>query len=88
MLKFTERPKSPGITSKKYIAFPEGNKQFAGDFVLIWMKQKLIWFDLQRDGTRNELPNITETFAGNLQLQMSVLHQSMSIFHGWSLKFM
>ena len=73
---------------KKNIAFPEGNKLLAGDFVLIWMKQTLIWFNLQRDGTRNGLSNIKETFAGNLQLQMSVLHQSMSIFHGWSLKFM
>ena len=49
------------------------------------MKQRLIWFNLQRDGTRNGLSNITETFAENLQLQMSVLHQSMSIFHSWSL---
>ena len=32
MLKLTERPKTPGITSKKNIAFPEGNNQFAGDF--------------------------------------------------------
>ena len=31
MLKFTERPKTPGITSKN-MAFPEGNKLFAGDF--------------------------------------------------------
>ena len=31
MLKFTERPKTPGITSKKSMAFPEGNKLFAGD---------------------------------------------------------
>ena len=56
MLKFTERPKTPRITSKKNIAFPEGNKLFAGDFVPIWMKQTLIWFNLQRDG-------IKETFA-------------------------
>ena len=27
MLKFSERPKTPGMTSKKNIAFPEGNKQ-------------------------------------------------------------
>ena len=27
MLKFTERPKTPAMTSKKNIAFPEGNKQ-------------------------------------------------------------
>ena len=36
MLKFTERPKTPGITSKKswlsLRPFPEGNKLFAGDF--------------------------------------------------------
>ena len=32
MLKLTERPKTPGITSKKNIAFPEGNNLFAGDF--------------------------------------------------------
>ena len=77
MLKFTERPKTPGMTSKKN---HEGNKLFAGDFVLIWMKQTLIWFNLQRDGTRNGLSNIKETFAESLQLQMSVLHQRMSIF--------
>ena len=32
MLKFTERPKTPGITSNKIMAFPEGNKLFGGDF--------------------------------------------------------
>ena len=41
MLKCTKRPKTPGMTSKKNIVFPEGNKLFAGDFVLIWMKQTL-----------------------------------------------
>ena len=72
MLKFTERPKTPGMISKKKknIGFPEGNKQLAGDFVLIWMKQRLIWLNLQRDGTRNGFSNIKETFAKNLQLQM------------------
>ena len=44
------------------------------------MKQRLIWFNLQRDGARNGLSNIKETFPENLQLQTSVLHQSMSIF--------
>ena len=44
------------------------------------MKQTLIWFNLQRDGTRNGLSNIKDTFAESLQLQMSVLHQSMCIF--------
>ena len=33
-----------GDDVKKNIAFLEGNKLFAGDFVLIWMKQTLIWF--------------------------------------------
>ena len=32
MLKFTERPKTPGITSKTDMALHEGNKLFAGDF--------------------------------------------------------
>ena len=80
MLKFTERPKTLGMTSKQNVAFPEGNKLFAGDFVLIWMKETLIWFNLQRDGTINGLSNIKETFAESLQLQMTVLHQRMSIF--------
>ena len=31
--------------------------------MLIWMKQGLIWFNLQGDGTRNGLYNIKETFA-------------------------
>ena len=35
---------------------------------------------LQRDETINGLSNIKETFAGSLQLQMSFLHQRMSIF--------
>ena len=68
------------MTSKKNIAFSEGNNLFAGDFVLIWVKQTLIWFNLQRDETRNGLSNIKETFAESLQLQMSVLHKRMSIF--------
>ena len=77
MLKFTEQPKTPGMTSKKSA---QEISSFAEDFVLIWMKQRLIWFNLQRDGTRNGLSNIKETFAESLQLQMSVLHQRMSIF--------
>ena len=50
MLQFTKQPKTPGMTSKKNIAFPEGNKLLAGNFVLIWMKRTLIWFNLQSDG--------------------------------------
>ena len=33
------------------------------------MKQMLIWFNLQRDGTRNGFTNVKETFAECLQLQ-------------------
>ena len=36
-------------------------------------------FYLQKDGTRNGLSNIKESFAESLQLQMSVLYQHMSI---------
>ena len=73
MLKLTERPKTPGMTSKKKVLSLKGVRSFAGDCVIIWMKQRLIWFNLQRDGTRNGLSNIKETFAENLQLKMSVL---------------
>ena len=57
------------------------------------MKQTLIWFNLQRDRTRNGLSNIKKTFAESLQLQMSVLHQRMiyevlsslsSSYDGWA----
>ena len=44
------------------------------------MKQRLIWFNLQRDGTRNGLSNIKDTLAESLPLQMSVLY-----LQGWSL---
>ena len=30
--------------------------------MLNWMEQTLIWFSLQRDGTRNGLSNIKDTF--------------------------
>ena len=79
MLKFTERPKTPGITLKNMV-FPKGNKLFVGVLVLIWMKETLIWFILHRDGTGNGLSSTKDIFAESLQLQMSVLHQSMCIF--------
>ena len=44
------------------------------------MEQKLIWFNLQRDGTRKGLSKSKDTFAESLLLQMLVLHQSMCIF--------
>ena len=48
--------------------------------MLIWMKQTLIWFNLQKDGTGNGLSNIKDTLSESLQLQISVLYQSMCIF--------
>ena len=66
MLNFSERPKTPGITFKKNLAFSERNirnQLFAGDFVLSWMKQTLIWFNLERDGTGTGLSNIKDTLA-------------------------
>ena len=61
-VKIYRAAQSTGDDFKKSIAFPEGNKLLAGDFVLIWMKQTLIWFNLQKDGTRNGLSNTKKTF--------------------------
>ena len=82
LLKFSERPKTPGITSKKTLLSLKRISCLQVNFVLIW-KQTLIWFNLQRDGTENGLSNIKNTFAESLQLQMSVLF--MSIFQSSSL---
>ena len=79
MLKFTERPKATAITSKKTWLPLKGTSCLQVTFVLLWMKQTLIWFNLQRDGTGNGLSNTKDTFAESLQLQISVLHQSMCI---------
>ena len=59
MLKLTQWPEIPGF-SLKNLAFSEGNKLFAGDFLsnLDEMVQLLIWFSLQRDGTGNGLSNM------------------------------
>ena len=56
MLKFTEQPKHRGWLQKE-------KNSFAGGFVLIWMKQRLIWFNLQRDGTWNGLSNIFQGWS-------------------------
>ena len=48
--------------------------------MLNWMKQTLIWLNLQRDGTGTGLSNITDTFAKTLQLQISVLYQNKYVF--------
>ena len=79
MLKFTKRPKTPGMDSKKLLSL-KGISCFQVIVILIWMKQMLIQFNLQRDGTGNGLSNIKDTFAESMQLEIPVLHQSMSIF--------
>ena len=79
MLKFTQRPKTPRMTSQKTLLSLKRINCLQVIFVLIWMKQSLIWFNLQRDGTGNGLSNIKDTFPESLQPQMSVLHQSISI---------
>ena len=83
----TEDISHPQNTGDDFIVFPEGTSSFAGDFVANLDETKAGMVQFTRDGTRNGLSNIKETFAENLLLQMSVLHQSMSIFQGWSLKF-
>ena len=86
MLKFTKWPKTMGITSKKIWLSLKGMSSLQVTFVLIWMKQTLIWSNLQKYGTGNGLSNIKDTFAESLPLQMSVLHQSICIFKAGSLK--
>ena len=72
-------PKQQGLFQKN-MPFAEGISCLQVIFVLIWLKKTLIWFKLQRDETGNGLSNIRDTFAECLQLQMSVLHQSICIF--------
>ena len=75
MLKFTEQPKTPGMTSKKTLLSLKGMSCLQVILVLNWMKQMLLRLNLQRDGTGNGLSNINDTFAESLHLQVSVLHQ-------------
>ena len=60
---------------KKNMAFSERNELFASDFVLTWMKETLIWFNLQRDGNKNGLPNIKNSFAAtNVSSLLKYVH--------------
>ena len=83
MLKFTEWPKSPGMTSKKILLSLKGMSCLQVIFILIWIKQTLILFNLHRDGTGNGLSNIKDTFAESLKLLAGA---SFSL-QGWSLMF-
>ena len=80
MLKFTERPKTSGITSKKTWLSLKRTSCLQVIFVLIWMKQTMMWFNFQRDGNVYGLSNTNDTFPESLQLHISVLHQTMCIF--------
>ena len=79
MLKFTQQPKTPGMTSKKTLLSLKGISCLQVIFVLNWMKQMLLWLNLQRDGTGNGMYNIKDTFAESLHLQVSVLHQGSQL---------
>ena len=73
-VKIYQAAQNTGVTSKKTLLCLKGISCLQVIFVLIWMKHTLIWFNLQRHGTENELSNIKDIFAEGLQLQMSVLH--------------
>ena len=53
---------------QKALLFLKGISCLQVILMLIWIKQKLIWFNLQRDGTGNGLSNIKDNFAESLQL--------------------
>ena len=79
MLKFAEQPKTLGVILKKTWLSLKRISYLQVIFLLIRIKQMLIGFNLQRDGTGNGLSNIKDAFAESLQLQMPVLHQSICI---------
>ena len=62
------------------MAFPEGNKLFADDLRANLDEKNADMAQLTKRWNWNGLPNIKDNFAESLQLQMSVLHQSMYIF--------
>ena len=80
ILKFTAWPKTSGITSEKAWLSLKGISCLQVIFVLIWMKQTLIWFNYKEMELEMDCLTPRIHFAERLQLQMSVLHQSISIF--------
>ena len=62
------------------MAFPEGNKLFAGDLRANLDETNAGMVQFTRDGSGNGLSSTKHAFAESLQLQMSVLHQSICIF--------
>ena len=61
------------------MVFPIGSKLFVGDLRANLDETTLILFNLHRDGTEDGLTSTKDIFAESLQLQISVLHQSMCI---------
>ena len=52
-------------------------------FMLIWIKQMLVWLNSSKDGTRNSLSNIKDAFAAtNVSSEPKYVH-----LQGWSLRF-
>ena len=71
--------KTPGSSQKKiWLSLKKGISCFQVILVLIWIKQTLILFKLQRNGNGNELFNIKDSFTECLQLQMS-FHKGMHL---------
>ena len=82
MLEFSERPKTPEMTSKKILLSLKGISCLQVIFVLIWMRRDKRWYGPIYKEMELEMDCLTfkETLAESLLEQMSVLHQSMSIF--------
>ena len=62
------------------MAFPEGNKLFVGDLRANQDETNAGMVQFTRDGSGDGLSSTKHAFAESLQLQMSVLHQSICIF--------
>ena len=77
--KIYQAAQNTGYHLKKTWLFLKGITYLQVIFMLFWIKQVLTCFKLQRNRTGNGLSNIKDTFAESLQLQTSVLHQSMYI---------
>ena len=66
IFKFTKRPKTLEIISKNIMTLQV-------TFMLVWMKQTLICFNLRRNGTGIGLSIIKDILVESLQAQMLVL---------------
>ena len=69
-----------GDDFKKNIAFPKGNKLFAGDFRVNLDETNTDKVQFTKRWNWKWILYHKDTFAESLLLQMPVLHQSMSIF--------